>query len=106
VTDRSFTPHELHQKAISVLDQLERIDADWRAGRVPRVAEIDIVTTAVTALRARIEESARGRHGRGPEALVQLEAARARVAEAIRIVDALTGAPAALPPSIRRTRTG
>ncbi len=106
VTDRSFTPHELHQKAISVLDQLERIADDWRAGRVPRVTEIDIVTAGVSALRARIEETARTTPGRAPEALAQLEAARARVTDAIRIVDALSGAPAGFPPSIRRTRTG
>lgn len=87
--DRYLSPHELHQKAISVLDQLDRIAVSWRAGTVPSAREVDVVTRAAAGLRHRIEEARVGLPDAGPAALHHLTAARALVARAIEIVDAL-----------------
>lgn len=87
--DRTFTPHELHQKAISVLDQLERIAADWRRGRIPAAAEIDVVTTAVAELRGHVERAVRGSTRADATAVEHLQGARRCVADALDLVDAL-----------------
>lgn len=89
VPDRSLTPHELHQKAISVLDQLERIAAGWQAGTIPAADEIDVVTRSAVDLRRAIEGARERMPDAGPTALHHLAAARLRVLEAIRIVCAL-----------------
>jgi hypothetical protein len=93
VSDRILTPHELHQKAISVLDQLERIAHDWRRGRLPALEEIDVVTVAVVELRGRIEATARDASDAGPAALEHLAGARRRIVEAQRLVRELAVRP-------------
>jgi hypothetical protein len=93
VSDRILTPHELHQKAISVLDQLERIADDWRRGRLPAVEEIDVVTVAVVELRGRIEATARATTDAGPAALEHLAGARRRIVAAQRLVRELAVGP-------------
>lgn len=87
--DRYLSPHELHQKAISVLDQLDRIAVDWRAGVVPSVREVDVVTRSAASLRRRIEDARDRLPDAGPTAVHHLAAARALVAHAIEIVDEL-----------------
>lgn len=102
--DRSLTPHELHQKAISVLDQLERIAVEWRSGIVPSPGEIDVITSAVTALRARTEDVARETPDTGRSAIENLSGARRRIAEAIRLVDELAAEHPGRVPVVPRVR--
>jgi hypothetical protein len=102
--DPSLTPHELHQKAISVLDQLERIAADWAAGRVPSAVEIDVVTRAAVELRRHIEAARTGLPDAGPAALHHLVGAREQVAEAIRIVLRLADEHPGWVPAVPRGR--
>jgi hypothetical protein len=104
VTDRSFTPHELRQKAISVLDQLERLAADWRHGHVPAAAEIDIVTESVVVLRARIAQASGQLPAADREALEHLEGARARVLDAVELVHALAEEHPGRVPDLRSIR--
>lgn len=87
--DRIFTPHELHQKAISVLDQIERLAVDWRRGAVPAAAEIDVVTASVAELRAHVERTALELSAGDAVAAQHLAAARSRVGQALGLVDAL-----------------
>lgn len=103
VADRHLTPHELHQKAVSVLDQLDRIAVSWRAGTVPSAREVDVVTRAAAELRRRIEDARERLHDAGPTALHHLSAARALVARAIELVDDLA---AEHPGDVSRTATG
>lgn len=86
--DRPLTPHELHQKAISLLDQLERVAEAWRRGRTPTAEEVDRITTGVTALRARVEDTARLQEAGAPT-LAHVSGARRRVGEALALVDEL-----------------
>ena len=104
--DRSLTPHELHQKSISVLDQLERVAADWRRGRIPSAVEIDVVTRAAVDLRHHIEAARDRMPDAGPTTLHHLSAARARVAEAIRLVCRLAEEHPGWVPTVPRGRIG
>lgn len=104
--DRFLTPHELHQKAISVLDQLERIAADWREGRIPSAAEIDVVTRAAVDLRRHVEVARDRMPDAGPTALDHLSGARARVADAIGIVCRLAEEHPGWVPVLPRGRLG
>ncbi|MEV4422604.1 hypothetical protein AB0L40_21900 [Patulibacter sp. NPDC049589] len=103
--DRSLTPHELHQKAISVLDQLERLAVDRSSQPVP-AAEIDVVTTAARDLRRRIDEAALTDPDGGAAALRHLEEARRRILEAIELVDRLAGDVSSSPVAQRSEDSG
>lgn len=108
MSHRFLSPHELHQKAISVLDQLDRIAADWREGRMPTAREIDVVTRAAADLRRRIEDARERLPDAGPTALHHLSAARTLVARAIRLVEELAADhPRQIPPAaVARVRPG
>ncbi|MDO9409658.1 hypothetical protein [Patulibacter sp.] len=87
--DRTFTPHELHQRAISVLDRIELIAAHWRRGRLPAAADVDAVAAAVVDLRTQVERTALAVTEADPAAEAHLSAALLRIADAIRLVDRL-----------------
>lgn len=87
-----------------MLDQLERVAAEWVRGRIPTEAEIDVVTRAVADLRRHLEAARDGLLEAGPEALGHLAHARERVAEAMAIVDRLSAESPARVPSVTRGR--
>ena len=89
-----------------MLDQLERIAADWRRGRIPSAVEIDVVTRAAVDLRRHVEAARDRMPDAGPAALHHLSGARARVAEAIRIVCRLADEHPGWVPVVPRGRLG
>jgi hypothetical protein len=90
VPDRALTPHELHQKSISVLDQLARLEAAHERGEELRVEEIDVVARAASDLRRRVEEVAHDQPDAGAVALQHLASARTRIVEGLGVVERLT----------------
>lgn len=89
-----------------MLDQLERIAADWGAGRVPSAVEIDVVTRAAVELRRHLEAARTELPDAGPTALHHLSGARERVAEAIRIACRLADEHPGWVPVVPRGRLG
>lgn len=85
VSDRSFTPRELHLKAISVADQLDRLAAASRDGVPIRGREVEIVVAAAAQLRRRVVETAQDPVHTGAQALADLDAARVQVVRALEL---------------------